>query len=579
MTFAEQCPAAEQLACFLDGSLAPSELAELEVHLGGCDRCCAIVAELAGGPDEAEPPRNDGFDDRVALGKLGRYVLLERVGAGGMGIVWAAYDTELERRVAVKLLRSQSGDAGADRRRRLVREARAMARVSHPNVVAVHDVVEEDDRVFMTMELVVGRTLSAWLREGNRDWRAIVAVFVAAGRGLAAAHSCGVVHRDFKPDNVMLSEREGAAPHVRVGDFGLAHTGFDMPSWPSEAPSTPVHDDSSVSIAGLVGTPAYMAPEQFTGGAIDARTDQFAFCIAIWEALFGVRPFHGNNVSALAEAIASAHVDPPSDRRGVPARLEAVLRRGLAREPDARWPNMDALLDALEDTLRGRRALLWIAAGMLATGSIVALAWPARSQCDTTPPWLVNAWSEAARARVVDAATARGDVAASLATPLVQAVDEQVVALADAFARSCRATFDDHVATAQDHDARIACLQRSAAAIGVLAEFASTTDAQGLARALRGSEAIGDKGECDELARIRSDLPWLDGTGDRTRALELELTIQRASQLRRLGELANARELLSAVAAANEPGLETLAVAAEYELALLEQRELGTSAR
>jgi tetratricopeptide (TPR) repeat protein len=575
MTSAERadCPPAEQLACFLDGALAPGELVELETHLGGCDRCCSIIAELAGVAPEGDEPA--AFDDRIALGRLGRYVLLERIGAGGMGIVWAAYDTELERRVALKLLRAKPGDAGADARRRLVREARAMARVSHPNVVAVHDVVEEDERVFMTMELVVGRTLGAWLRESPRPWREIVEVFIAAGRGLAAAHTCGVVHRDFKPDNVLIAPR-GAQFDVRVGDFGLAHTGIDASSSPSEETPTTI-ESSSVSAAALVGTPAYMAPEQFVGGAIDARTDQFAFCIAMWEALFGVRPFHGGNVTELAEAIAAGRIGAPGDRRGVPARLEAVLRRGLAREPSSRWPDMHALLDALARTLHPRRKLGWIAASTIAVGTIGALAWPARSPCTATPPWLVSAWNPTVRARIVDAATARGEVAASLAAPLVTAIDEDVAALGESFVRSCRATFDDHVATAEDHDARIACLRRSATAITVLAEFAADTDENGLARALRATDAIGDAADCDELDRIHLDQPWLVGTGDRSRAVELGLALQRAVQLRRLGEFDRARELLvEPLAAEDEPGL---AVAAAYELAVVEQRQQGNGSR
>ncbi|MCA9693542.1 MAG: serine/threonine protein kinase, partial [Myxococcales bacterium] len=208
---------------------------------------------------------------------IDRYLILARLGEGGMGLVYAAHDPELDRKVAIKLLRGDPTDSGA--RDRLLREAQAMARLSHPNVITVHDVGTARGHVFVAMEYVEGGTLGTWLEEQERGWRAVLDVFLAAGRGLAAAHEAGLVHRDFKPDNVLL-ERDG---RVRVADFGLARYGLGAapthPPAPAEAPTdmtrTGVSLNTKLTITGAtVGTPAYMAPEQLGGVDVDARADQ-----------------------------------------------------------------------------------------------------------------------------------------------------------------------------------------------------------------------------------------------------------------------------------------------------------------
>jgi serine/threonine protein kinase len=206
---------------------------------------------------------------------IGRYTVLQMLGAGGMGVVYAAFDPELDRKVAIKLLHVQlaprEGTTGATR---LLREAQAMARLSHPNVIAVHDVGTHDGQVFMAMEFVEGQTLGDELGARPRGWRDVVGLYVAAGRGLAAAHRSGLVHRDFKPDNVMI-DREG---RVRVLDFGLACSRADSPLAKIDATSTSSLDIRLTATGAVMGTPAYMAPEQHMGQAADERCDQFAFC-------------------------------------------------------------------------------------------------------------------------------------------------------------------------------------------------------------------------------------------------------------------------------------------------------------
>jgi serine/threonine protein kinase len=381
---------------------------------------------------------------------IGRYMVLGLVGRGAMGEVYAAYDPELDRKVAVKLLRAAggSGPDAADLKSRLLREAQAIARLSHPNVVVVHDVGSFRDQVFVAMEFVEGHTVSYWLHSADRTWRDILRVFVAAGRGLAAAHAAQMVHRDFKAENVMLTD----SGQVRVMDFGLARHLSDPsahrpappraestsrstdeagapPPGPLEAGALPrstpsVLDLNStrelpfqrvVEIGGalepaaprstpraegagradhlpsgegarvtsnpteltqtgmMVGTPAYMSPEQFRGRAADARSDQFSFCVALYEALYGERPFAGATVDKLSENVLGGRLRPPSVTSRVPGWVRRALFRGLAGEAEARWPSMEALLGALERNPRARGWWYLVAATAISSVVVASL--------------------------------------------------------------------------------------------------------------------------------------------------------------------------------------------------------------
>src|SRR4051794_3301221 len=293
-------------------------------------------------------------------GRIGKYELLHALGAGGMGIVWAARDPDLDREVAIKVLRAAS--ASHEQRTRLLREARAMARLKHPNVLTVYEVDSDGDRDFIAMELVDGSSLDVWLREKPpaRDvWDALL----AADRGLAAAHEGGLVHRDFKPHNVLRS-RDG---RVLVTDFGLARGRDDTD--PLAATIDPGAGDSVLdmkltSTGQLLGTPAYMAPEQFAGAAPDPRTDQFAFCVTAWEALSGERPFRGASIDALRTETARGMKEPAKvpGAAKLPGAVRAVLVRGLAPNRDERWPDVPALLRALSHARRAPMRRLLIAA-------------------------------------------------------------------------------------------------------------------------------------------------------------------------------------------------------------------------
>ena len=317
-------------------------------------------------------------DAALAKGtSIGRYRVLERLGAGAMGVVYAAYDPKLDRKIAIKLLRpdDSKGDQ-ARRQERLVREAKAIARLSHPNVVSVFDVGVHDGQVFLAMEHLSGGTLRDWVNAQKRSWREVVKMFIDVGHGLGAAHAEGLIHRDFKPDNALLDKRG----KPKVVDFGLVRltgTALDAPAAGS-GDDAAAAADALASISGvaisltaltrtgsITGTPAYMAPEQFLGRPIDARTDQFAFGVALYEALYGERPFEGETVTELAGSVTKGRMRPIPTSADVPAWVRACVVRALQFEPGDRYPGFDELLSVLaSDPIARSRRLLTAAASL-----------------------------------------------------------------------------------------------------------------------------------------------------------------------------------------------------------------------
>jgi len=301
--------------------------------------------------------------------QVGRFVVLDIVGVGGMGVVLSAYDPKLDRKVALKLLRPginpDEGSGGA--RARLLREAQAMAKLRHPNVVAVYEVGEFRDQVFIAMEYVPGGNLVRWADERRSEsgaWRKIVDAYVEAGRGLLAAHREGLVHRDFKPANVLVDE-----DRFQVTDFGIASIGGRevLDDLGLARPPRDERQDSTSASHGLLGTAPYMAPELIEGGPADAKSDQFAFCVALFESLHGHRPFVGENNTEIVESIVTGRVQRPARQRSVPQWVRDALMRGLSSNADARWPSMADLLATLEtpdEAEVGRRTRVVIAASI-----------------------------------------------------------------------------------------------------------------------------------------------------------------------------------------------------------------------
>lgn len=311
--------------------------------------------------------------------RIGRFEVRRKLGAGGMGVVYVAHDAELDRQVAIKLLLLQRGEHDPlERRARLRREAKALARLSHPAIVQVYEVGEHAGHTFVAMELVEGITLSRWVAQAPRAPRDVVAKFVQAGRGLAAAHAAGIVHRDFKPDNAML----GDDGRVRVLDFGLAAA----PGISTGAVDLQATDDALEQLTAtgsVMGTPAYMAPEQFRGDGADVRSDQFSFAASLFEALFGARPFEGETMQEIAASVLTGRVRFPSGAR-VSKRLRRALARALSLRPEDRFSSMGGLVDALERAVRPWAKdprVLGAAIGLVALGSAGAIS-AARSRAD-----------------------------------------------------------------------------------------------------------------------------------------------------------------------------------------------------
>jgi tRNA A-37 threonylcarbamoyl transferase component Bud32 len=337
--------------------------------------------------------------------RVGRYEIETAIGRGAMGAVYAAQDPDLARRVAVKLLRADalSEDARQKMRVRLLREAQAMARLSHPEVITVYDVGAFGDQLFVAMEYVEGDTLRRWRAARHRRYEEILAVYERAGSGLAAAHEAGLVHRDFKPDNVLV----GHDGRVRVTDFGLARSAAQPPSG-----NRPVSDHAERSnerplaltltrTGSLLGTPAYMAPEQLRGDVADARSDVFSFCVALYEALYGERPFEGSTMQQLRRAIDEGAVRPSPVITRVPAWVRGVLLRGLRSAPEERYASMRALLTALREANARSRRRAWraslVTTALLGAGAAAGYArGGSRSVHPGAPAAIAPGWSVSA---------------------------------------------------------------------------------------------------------------------------------------------------------------------------------------
>jgi eukaryotic-like serine/threonine-protein kinase len=455
-----------------------------------------VIGDLQTDPGEGVQRRPDPEAEPEMADRIGRFRVLDRLGRGGMGVVYSAYDPELDRKVAIKLLRADvhRGMAKDDAQARLLREAQAMARLSDPNVIVVHEVGTVGDRVFVAMEYVDGTTLGRWLEAAGerRRWREVVDVFLKAGSGLAAAHRAGLVHRDFKPDNVLLG-RDG---RVRVLDFGLARSvaaseaagaarsaepaGADVDEPPAaimalrERPDVDSLANTLTRQGAVMGTPAYMSPEQYKGHLADARSDQFSFCVALYEGLYGVRPFKGSTLTDLVTNVLEGRMrDTPSEQR-VPKHVLAALRRGLSVDPEQRFASMEALLVELRrDPGRPWR---W-GALVLGVGALTSLATlaatggdDASEACDGLEAQLQGVWDDEARAQVTRAVEATGlAYAPRVATTTVQLLDDYTAQWVKMAADACGAAL---VAQGDDseHRRRRACLDQRLAEVGALVE-------------------------------------------------------------------------------------------------------------
>ena len=513
-------------------------------------------------PTEAPPntPAEHPATPLVRGATIGRYVVLGLVGRGGMGEVYAAYDPELDRKVAVKLLRVKPGNGVSlnEGRQRTLREAQAIARLSHPNVVVVYDVGTFRDQVFIAMEFVEGNTVTYWLAAQPRSWQEVLRVFRAAGRGLTAAHEKGLVHRDFKPDNVMVG-RDG---EVRVMDFGLARQVTDKPALERTPPTKPmpvaiaehgpgaVPDDQMTTIllngpptgpptpapgtesqpgsgmfelqltrtGAMMGTPAYMAPEQFLGTATDARTDQFSFCVALYEALYGERPFSGNTMFALTTAVVQGQVREAPQSSKVPLWVRKVLLRGLRAQAEERYPSMHDLIGALgKNPNAARMRFLAVAAVVLVPVALTVGVHQSlanhKSICGAGPARLAGVWDltapgepEPSRQAAIHSAFLH--TGKSYASEVYATVNRILSGYSQSWAKmyreACEATNARGEQSAEVLDLRMTCLQERLGGLRALTDLFSDANGQVVENAVSAANNLGSLDRCADVPLLRS---------------------------------------------------------------------------
>ncbi|PRP90854.1 Serine/threonine-protein kinase PK-1 [Enhygromyxa salina] len=537
-------------------------------------------------PKEAETVADMDSDpgDTTKLSTIGRYVILDSVGIGGMGLVCAAYDPKLNRKIALKLLRNASNDeASVAGRNRLFREAQALAQLSHPNVVTVHDVDVFEGQVYIAMEFVEGTTLREWLREEPRDWEAVLDKFILAGRGLVAAHQADIVHRDFKPSNVLLST-DG---DVRVADFGVAKErdrqqrdpereraeferkrrtasgdGEPLEATAEDALIDEIQSNVSVqlTVAGrMVGTPAYMAPEQHMGLRIGPFTDQYAFCVSLYEALYGRLPFEGADRRDQLAKMTEGKVPPPpkeSAGRNVPHWLHKILARGLHPHPNERWPSMEALLAALErDPVKRMRRVAVLAVGVLGLGAGVAGMvlglgpdeevnhCPALSR-DIDEHWNADRLADVQKAFLASSKPYAGDAARRVSETL----NLWSAVWGDSRVAICEATRIGEQSAAL-LDVRMYCLDQRAREFDAMVDLFVEADDEIVERSVQAAYALGDPRAC-ETVRDTGEIADRDldqAVAEQVKAMEADLN--RAFALASAGKAAESLPLQARVVA------------------------------
>ncbi|HEY2515637.1 MAG TPA: serine/threonine-protein kinase [Polyangiaceae bacterium] len=503
--------------------------------------------------------------------QIGRYVVLRQLGFGGMGAVYAAYDTELDRRVALKFLRHRTIQANAEAwRARMMREAKAMARLSHPNVVTIYDVgVADDGRIFLAIEVVDGGTLQEWLDAAPRTWREIVRVLCEAGEGLAAAHAVGMIHRDFKLANVLF----GKDGRPRVTDFGLARTteeasseeepirAFAASGGDGSGPKfVPPSANSSGSLprltltGSLMGTPGYMAPEQYTSVTeIDARTDVFGFSATLYRALYGEPPFRGGSVEEIADATLEGTVRDPPKGSAVPAWVRKILLWGLAPKRDDRPASMAELLGALRADPRRRRQR-WLATGavvaaVLAAGLSVRAVQERRArECRAMAERVGDVWNEPRKEAIAAAFRASG---VGYAEDTWRRVEKRLDAYASAWSQAtqgaCAATRMRGEQSEPMLDLRASCLDERLDDLRALSDVLATADAKTVQRAVQAASALESIEPCANVDRLSAAGRLPSDPAARARIRGIQADVASARELLATGKETPARARLEAL--------------------------------
>jgi serine/threonine protein kinase len=479
---------------------------------------------------------------------VGRYMILNRVGEGGMGVVYAAYDPELERTVAIKLLRAVDNKFGSaeEQQARLLREAQAMAKISHTNVISVFDVGTFADGVFVAMEFVDGQTLRTWVKEKERPWKEVLDAFLKAGRGLAAAHAVGLAHRDFKPENVLI----GKDGRVRVTDFGLARMVSDAPAdllssslSPKDGRASSDRHDPAITQAGVVmGTPKYMAPEQHAGVPADARSDQFSFCAALYWGLFRKRPFDhrllaatsgqlserarkqrkpgptraitgpGKDGTSRPVPVAVGLIKEPPRTPAVPGSIRRALMRGLSVLPEDRFGSMDELLAALdyEPQVQRRRWYAVAAACAVAVAGLLSYRQYLRAReltCSGAEQKLAGVWDAPIKEGMARAFRASGKpFAADVVGRVVQVIDRYTADWVSMHADACQATRVRGEQTEHVLSLRMICLDRRLKEVKALTGLLATADEKTVEKALDAAQTLQGLRQCADVEALATQV-------------------------------------------------------------------------
>lgn len=542
----DACPDPATIAMFADRALSAAMAAQVELHFADCDDCRTLVFALASGDHAAAAPVATAARE---LASVGRFQIERVLGQGAMGTVYRARDLDLDRLVAVKVSRVQSRlDVGGEDRLR--REAQALARLVHPNVIAIHEIGQHEGRAFVAMEYVDGPTLDAWVAQGHTVSE-IVRILVGAARGLAAAHAVGLVHRDVKPANIFV-----AAGTAKIGDFGLVRYGAgDEVRAPAEGSEL----EMTLSVAGsILGTPAYMAPEQLRGEVATEASDQFSFCVTMYEALYGKRPFTGATLAELRDAFDRPVTAASST---VPSWIAAVVLRGLSVDPAQRWPSMTALVTALEDdpaiARRKRRRNVAVGAvvtlfAVVAVAAVVRGGAPSEAPCAGFDEKLGGVW-DATRTQELRAAFASSGLAyaADTFTRVAAQLDTYSHDWVTARVRACEATRVSGDQTEAQLELRMACLDRRLADLGSLVDVLGTTaNATVIDNAITATRALAPIADCADLAALASGIQLPPDASVRTRVAELQKTLGTVTALYETGQytsgLATARAAVDA---------------------------------
>jgi tetratricopeptide (TPR) repeat protein len=493
--------------------------------------------------------------ERLSRGAVvGRYVILEPLGRGGMGEVFAAYDPELDRKIAIKILKRERTDSTRSQSR-MMREAQALAKLSHTNVVAIHDVGTHDDRVFVAMEFVEGETLREWVKAKKPSWREIVGVAVQAGRGLAAAHDKSLVHRDFKPDNVMV----GADGVARVLDFGLAHAhGARSPEERGDTESeeeadgplrTSTLDTPLTRVGAVIGTPAYMSPEQHLGQPTEAATDQFSFCVTVYEMLYGEGPHDGETQESRAYAVTLGNIRDAPKNSQVPGWVRRILLRGMLVKPQERYPDMVSLLAELSrDPAAARRKWGLVAgAGAVVVAGTVGLSTLAPSDqdaCGDGQAHLAGVWDDDARGKMKAAFESTDRVYAARSFDVAAAVlDDYASAWTATSVDACEATRVRKELSEEAFDLRMRCLGQRKADLQALVEVFAEADGEVVDNSIQATDALPSLGVCSDVVALRARTPPPTDPQVRGRIEDVEMRLAQSRALVSAGKYARAAEV------------------------------------